>query len=113
MPPLHHLVRVRQQGVTDCLGASTTAAYRFEIASQMRPAHLTPPYRIPVGRTVTIRHQDAGTWLTQQLTGHLAPPRQPPPPHPPHADPPHPLPAPPAPVPPPPPPAAPHPITRP
>src|SRR5437879_9728220 len=89
MPPLHHLVRVRQQGVTDCLGASTTAAYRFEIASQMRPAHLTPPYRIPVGRTVTIRHQDAGTWLTQQLTGHLAPPGQPPP-HNPHQTAPHP-----------------------
>jgi hypothetical protein len=32
MPPHKHLVRLRQQGVTDLLGARTTAAHCFEIA---------------------------------------------------------------------------------
>jgi hypothetical protein len=32
LPPRKHLVRLRQQGITDRLGAPTTAAHGFEIA---------------------------------------------------------------------------------
>jgi hypothetical protein len=32
MPPRNHLVRLRQQGVTDLLGVPTPVAHGFEIA---------------------------------------------------------------------------------
>src|SRR5437773_1219102 len=43
----------------------------------MRPTQLTPPYRVPVVSTVTVRHQNAGKSLPQQLASHLSTAGQP------------------------------------
>ena len=67
MPPGKHLMRLLQQGIANRLGGSTPASNRFEVSKYMRPAQLTPPYRIPVVGTIAVRHQDAGKGLAQQL----------------------------------------------
>src|SRR5215467_8499410 len=72
MPPRQHLVRLRQQGVTDLLGAPPTAAARFEIASHMRPAALPPPHWISVVGPVAVPHPDSITSLPSQLARPLA-----------------------------------------
>jgi hypothetical protein len=44
-----------------------TAAHGCTVPQPRRPAHLTPPYRVPLGGTGAIRDQEAGTGLAQHL----------------------------------------------
>src|SRR5215211_8095812 len=77
MPPGKYLVRLRTQALANRLRGPATPSYRFEVAQHMRPTHLAPPYRVPVVRTVTVRHQNAGKSFTQQLASHLTTAGQP------------------------------------